>query len=99
MYLGLDLGTSGLKVMLVDREGQAIATANANYPVAQPHPSWSEQNPGDWCNALENAIAELKQNHAKAVENIKALGISGQNAWRNFIGCGWRGFAPMHFVE
>ena len=48
-YLGLDIGTSGVKAILIDRAGKALgeATAKSVEPV-RPHPGWSEQNPADW---------------------------------------------------
>ncbi len=56
-YLGIDIGTSGVKALLIDRAGQPLgeATAKAVEPT-RPHPGWSEQNPRDWRNATLEAI-------------------------------------------
>lgn len=47
VVLGVDLGTSSVKVSAVDREGQIVAQQSFDYPLSQPHPGWSEQNPED----------------------------------------------------
>ncbi len=78
MFLGLDLGTSGLRGLLVDDAGQAVASAEAAYPVTHPHPGWSEQNPEDWVDALRAVIATLGQTHPKAIAALKGIGMSGQ---------------------
>ena len=49
--LGIDLGTSGIKVVLVGQEGGIAATSSAAYPLLKPRPSWVEQNPEDWWQA------------------------------------------------
>ena len=78
MFLGLDLGTSGLRALLVREDGTALASAEAGYPVAHPHPGWSEQNPADWVAALRTVISELKIAHPQAVAQVRGLGVSGQ---------------------
>ncbi len=45
MVLGLDLGTSGLRALLVDADGKSVGAAEAHYPASHPHSSWSEQDP------------------------------------------------------
>ena len=76
MYLGLDLGTSGLKGVLID-EGQAIlAEANAPLEVSRPHDGWSEQNPADWIAAAEAVFDALSAAHD--LTGVRAIGLSGQ---------------------
>lgn len=77
MYLGLDLGTSGLKALLTSAEGAIIGTASANYEVQQPHANWSEQDPLDWIKACEKVFAGLKQSLPKEFSQIKAISTSG----------------------
>ena len=77
MYLGLDLGTSGLRVLLVDAEETVIAEAEATYTVAHKHPGWSEQDPADWCRALAAALGDLSARAPDAVRQIRALSFSG----------------------
>ncbi|UWR85773.1 xylulokinase [Phaeobacter inhibens] len=60
MYLGIDLGTSGLRALMTDAAGKPVASAEAQYDVETPHPGWSEQDPGDWITALDQAMAQLQ---------------------------------------
>lgn len=78
MYLGLDLGTSGLRALLADGEGRALGTADAAYGVAHPHPGWSEQDPQDWITACTAAVAELRAAQPAAFAALKGIGLSGQ---------------------
>jgi xylulokinase len=78
MYLGIDLGTSSVKVIIIDDNDTLIAQASAELTVSIPKPMWSEQAPQDWWQATKNAMAELKKNHAKALLGVKAIGLSGQ---------------------
>jgi xylulokinase len=63
-YLGLDIGTSGVKAILIDRAGTALgeATARSVEPV-RPQPGWSEQNPADWWIACQAALDALAASH------------------------------------
>ncbi|APG46819.1 xylulokinase [Phaeobacter porticola] len=60
MYLGIDLGTSGLRALMTDAAGRPVASAEAQYNVQTPHPGWSEQDPGDWITALDQAMDQLR---------------------------------------
>ncbi|ESY46070.1 xylulokinase [Mesorhizobium sp. RSR380A] len=77
MYLGLDLGTSGVKALLMDAGQKIIGSGHASLDVSRPHPGWSEQNPTDWIRACETAIAELKASHPKELAAVKGIGLSG----------------------
>ncbi len=77
MYLGLDLGTSSVKAMLIDDAQQVIGVGHAALPVQRPHPGWSEQAPGDWLRATEEAVAALKASHPKELAAVKGIGLSG----------------------
>ncbi|WP_154114872.1 xylulokinase [Vibrio cincinnatiensis] len=76
MYIGIDLGTSGIKAILLSEEGEIIASTTTALTVSRPQPLWSEQNPHDWWEATQNALAELSKQHSLA--EVKALGLSGQ---------------------
>lgn len=78
MYLGIDLGTSGIKAMLVDENFATIGVAHAALRVSRPHPTWSEQDPADWISACEEAIATLARSHATQFKQLQAIGLSGQ---------------------
>lgn len=78
MYLGLDLGTSGTKALLMDAEQRIIASASAALKVSRPYNGWSEQDPADWCKAAEDALLQLKALHARELAKVKSIGLSGQ---------------------
>ncbi|MGX5664535.1 xylulokinase [Rhizobium daejeonense] len=78
MYLGLDLGTSGVKALLIDADQKVIGSANGALDVSRPHSGWSEQEPADWIRATEEAIAGLKAKHQKELAAVKGIGLSGQ---------------------
>jgi len=75
MYLGLDLGTSGVKALLIDGAQRIVGQASGTLEVSRPHPGWSEQNPADWWSATNAAVKALPAATRKAV---KAVGLSGQ---------------------
>ena len=58
-YLGIDLGTSGLRALLVDAQGTPIASAEHHYAAQNPHRGWSEQDPQQWVDALDHAMMSL----------------------------------------
>ena len=78
MYLGLDLGTSGVKAMLIDGDQKIIGAGHGTLDVSRPHSGWSEQAPADWIRATEDAIAELKASHPGELAAVKGIGLSGQ---------------------
>ena len=78
MYLGLDLGTSGVKALLIDAQQNIVATADAALEVSRPQSGWSEQNPADWIAACRSVLQDLKSEHAAALGAVKAIGLSGQ---------------------
>ncbi len=58
-YIGIDLGTSSVKLMLVGSEGSIVRTVSREYPLIFPNPGWSEQFPDDWWNAVRDGLKEL----------------------------------------
>ena len=78
MYLGLDLGTSGVKALLIDGRQAVIGSGHASLDVSRPHHGWSEQDPAEWVRACRQAIAELKAAHSREFAAIKGIGLSGQ---------------------
>lgn len=77
-FLGLDLGTSGLKGVLVNDRGQVIASHLCEYPLHHPQPLWSEQHPEDWWQACLQVAQALRQQAPQAWQDVVALGLSGQ---------------------
>ena len=78
MFVGLDLGTSGVRALLVDADGAAVAVADAGLSVSHPHPGWSEQDPADWIAASEQALASLVEQASDAMAQLRGIGLSGQ---------------------
>jgi xylulokinase len=78
MYLGIDLGTSGLRALLVDEDGKAVATAEVGYPVSHPIPGWSEQDPADWLAAFRSVIADLLDRAGPQMAQLRGIGVAGQ---------------------
>ena len=78
MYLGLDLGTSGVKALLIDENQNVIGSANGALDVSRPHSGWSEQDPAEWIRATEEAVSALKARFPKEVAAVKGIGLSGQ---------------------
>src|SRR5581483_8691630 len=71
VFVGLDVGTSGVKALALRADGEIVARSERSYPLATPRPGWAEQDPDDWTAAAESALADL------AVEPT-AVGYSGQ---------------------
>ncbi|AWH88720.1 xylulokinase [Limnobaculum parvum] len=76
MYIGIDLGTSGVKVILLSEQQQVIATHSEALSISRPHPLWSEQNPDDWWQATDRAMLALAAQHD--LSSVKAMGLTGQ---------------------
>ena len=75
-YIGIDLGTSAVKLLLVDQYGKIIKSAVRDYPLYFPHPGWSEQDPQDWWNAVTEGVKELLQ--GIDTDMVRAIGCGGQ---------------------
>lgn len=71
-YIGIDLGTSAVKLLLMDQEGQVVNIVSREYPLSFPHPGWSEQNPADWWEQSKEGIKEL----TKDIDGGQVAGIS-----------------------
>ncbi|WP_457442643.1 xylulokinase [Roseateles sp. P5_E4] len=78
MFLGIDLGTSELKLLLLDEQHHIVATTGVALTVQRPQPLWSEQDPAAWWAALEQGMAQLGQSHASALARVRGIGLSGQ---------------------
>ncbi|WP_394687920.1 xylulokinase [Hoeflea sp.] len=77
MYLGLDLGTSSVKALLIDDTQVILGSASANLTVERPHPGWSEQGPDSWITATRTAIGLLAKTHGKELSRLRGIGLSG----------------------
>ena len=75
-YIGIDLGTSGVKILLVNVNGNILAEVNKAYPVLYPQAGWTEQNPEDWYNATINGLREVLNGVDK--QTVKGISFGGQ---------------------
>jgi xylulokinase len=75
MYLGIDLGTSGVKVLLIDDAQRPVDEAHAPLEVQRPHPGWSEQRPADWVAAVSACLDALAARRSLGM--VRGIGLSG----------------------
>ncbi|GHU63358.1 xylulokinase [Clostridia bacterium] len=75
-YIGIDLGTSAVKLLLMDGTGKILNSVSKSYPLNFPYPGWSEQNPRDWFEATMEGMEDLLQNQDSC--QVKALSFGGQ---------------------
>ena len=76
LYIGVDLGTSAAKLLLVDQEGRVVNEVTKEYPLSFPRPGWSEQEPAHWRQAVLTGIPELLKGFDPA--EVKGIGAGGQ---------------------
>src|SRR5918996_5110634 len=84
LCIGLDVGTSGVKAVLVAEDGAIVSSAVADYPLLTPRPGWTEQEPEAWwrasCEVLHRLVAETRG-------PIEAIGLTGQMHGAVFLDC------------
>lgn len=83
LFLGLDIGTSATKAVVMDDAGRTRATAAAEYPLVQPRPGWIEQHPQDWWQAVRSTLHAL--NATVSLGDVTAIGLSGQMHGSGFL--------------
>ena len=84
-FLGIDLGTSGVRALLVGTNGGVLGAAEASYGMAHPHAGWSEQDPQDWITALNSAVEVLRNGHP-AFSQIEGIGVAGHMHGATLLG-------------
>ena len=77
MYLGIDLGTSSVKALLMDEAQRIVASASAEMHVARPHSGWSEQDPAQWVKGTTATLDGLKASHPGELAAVSGIGLSG----------------------
>lgn len=75
-FIGIDLGTSAVKLLLMDEEGTVKKTVSREYPISFPKPGWSEQNPEDWYEQTKDGLRELISDIDK--KEVEGIGFGGQ---------------------
>ncbi|MCM8786147.1 MAG: xylulokinase [Candidatus Omnitrophica bacterium] len=76
--MGIDVGTTGVKIVIIDRDGKVIGTNTVEYPLITPKPGWAEQNPNDWWDATIKCIKKILKKTGIKGEEIKGIGLTGQ---------------------
>ncbi len=76
--IGLDLGTSGVKALLINTRGKVLKTHTEGYPLYQPEQGWSEQDPHEWWDAVLRTLKEILSADEAKPEEVKGLSLSGQ---------------------
>ncbi len=77
-YLGLDVGTSGTKALLITEAGRVAASDTAEYPLYTPRPQWAEQDPVDWWRAVVQTTKNVLEMAGVSGEEVAGVGLSGQ---------------------
>jgi xylulokinase len=78
IFLGIDIGTSGTKTIAINERGKILADATAGYPLYNPKPLWSEQDPDDWWKATVATVRAVVKKAKLKPADVKAIGLSGQ---------------------
>lgn len=91
MFLGIDVGTSCVKAVIVDDDNIAVDQASVDLAISRPHSLWSEQDPTDWWAATNGAVAALRPGLRAAV---KAIGLAGQMHGATLLGADLRALRP-----
>jgi xylulokinase len=76
LYIGIDLGTSAVKLILMDRDGRILSTVSKSYPIEYPHSGWSQQNPEDWLRETIAGVKELLRGFDP--KQVAGIGAGGQ---------------------
>ncbi len=92
--LGIDVGTSGTKTLLISDRGEVLASAVAEYPLSTPRPGWAEQDPGDWWAATQQSIRAVLTRAAVDGSEVRAVGLSGQMHGSVFLDSGGEVIRP-----
>lgn len=77
LFLGIDIGTTGVKALVIDEQGRVVAQAVREYPLHVPRSGWAEQNPEDWYQGTCEAVAAILKKGISAAQ-IKGVGLTGQ---------------------
>lgn len=77
-FLGIDLGTSSVKIIIMNEKGKVVESVSKSYEVSYPQVGWAEQNPEDWWNSTKEGIKELLRRGTVKAEEINGVSFSGQ---------------------
>lgn len=94
MYLGMDIGTSGVRAVLVSEAGATVATAARELALSHPAPLWSEQDPDSWVAATIAVVDDLARRHPHEIAKVRGIGLSGQMHGATLLGIDGRPLRP-----
>lgn len=94
MHLGIDVGTSSVKALLLADDGRVAAESSASLEVSRPQPLWSEQEPDDWWAGVERAVKALAAARPEGLRAIRGVGLSGQMHGATLLGADDRPLRP-----
>jgi xylulokinase len=94
VYLGIDIGTSSVKVVLIDADQRVVASNTAQFHVSRPHPGWSEQDPESWWTATEGCLDALAKGNPKEMAAVRGVGLSGHMHGATLLGADDRPLRP-----
>jgi xylulokinase len=94
IWIGIDVGTSGLKALAVDESGKAAASALVEYGMQTPKPGWAEQDPKQWWEGLKKAISLLKKKVPRLDDSLSGIGLTGQMHSSVFLDAGFKVIRP-----
>src|SRR5450432_2897171 len=94
VYLGIDVGTSGVKAVLVNETGAILATAAYELALSHPAPLWSEQDPDAWVEAAIRAVDHLAATHPREIAQARGIGLAGQMHGATLLGADGRPLRP-----
>jgi xylulokinase len=93
-FLGIDVSTTGVKALLIDRKGNVVGSANTEQPLSSPQPLWSEQDPADWWKGTQNSIRTLLREMSLDGGQIEAVGMTGQMHGLTLLDAGGKVLRP-----
>jgi len=94
VYLGIDVGTSSVKAVLIDADQRLVASRSAPLEVSRPHPGWSEQDPDSWWTATAGTLDDLARAHPREMAAVRGIGLSGHMHGATILGADDRPLRP-----
>ena len=94
MFIGIDIGTTSVKSVLVSDAGRLVGSASEPLAVSRPQPGWSEQNPEAWWEAVAATLDRLTRDHGPLMRAVQGIGLSGQMHGATLLGADDRVLRP-----
>jgi len=94
LLLGIDIGTSGCKITVIDREGRIVDTASGEYHTSRPEPGWCEQDPDEWYDVACRLLHEIRDRGMCGAGDVAAIGLDGSTHNAVLADAGFRPLRP-----